>query len=415
MKYKMKMKKILNSAFLALALLMLSSCNNEKNTASDTPNEAENLIAEVRQEYAPDKRVALFDIEAEENKDTYILKGESNLPEAVENLKEKLKSQNINFKDSIQILPEEEMANSKGVIKISVANLRGDAAHSSELVTQATLGMPVNVYKKNSNWYLIQTPDDYLAWVDGGGVQIYSEEEFKDWKASEKLIYLQPSGNSFAEANTNSEVVSDLVAGDILELTGTENGFFKVEYPDGRTAYIQQKEGKKYKEWLQNLDPEGEDLIATSRKLMGLPYLWGGTSPKGVDCSGYTKTIYFLNGIVIPRDASQQVHTGKLVDSTRNFENLVPGDLLFFGRPATDSTSERVVHVGMWIGNNEFIHSSGRVHISSMDKNAENFDQGNYDRYLRTKRLLNQQGEGLTYLRKKDIFTTDAASAEASE
>ncbi|WP_373057199.1 NlpC/P60 family protein [Zunongwangia sp. H14] len=409
------MKKILNSAFLALALLMLSSCNNEKNTASDTPNEAENLIAEVRQEYAPDKRVALFDIEAEENKDTYILKGESNLPEAVENLKEKLKSQNINFKDSIQILPEEEMANSKGVIKISVANLRGDAAHSSELVTQATLGMPVNVYKKNSNWYLIQTPDDYLAWVDGGGVQIYSEEEFKDWKASEKLIYLQPSGNSFAEANTNSEVVSDLVAGDILELTGTENGFFKVEYPDGRTAYIQQKEGKKYKEWLQNLDPEGEDLIATSRKLMGLPYLWGGTSPKGVDCSGYTKTIYFLNGIVIPRDASQQVHTGKLVDSTRNFENLVPGDLLFFGRPATDSTSERVVHVGMWIGNNEFIHSSGRVHISSMDKNAENFDQGNYDRYLRTKRLLNQQGEGLTYLRKKDIFTTDAASAEASE
>ncbi|MDT0642725.1 SH3 domain-containing C40 family peptidase [Zunongwangia sp. F363] len=409
------MKKILNSAFLAFTLLMLASCNNENTADTEAPNEAENLIAEVRQEYAPDKRVALFDIEAEENEDAYVLKGESNLPEAVENLKQKLKSENINFKDSIQMLPEEELANSKGVIKISVANLRGDSGHSSELVTQATLGMPVNVYKKKRNWYLIQTPDDYLAWVDGGGVQIYSEEEFNDWKSSEKLIYLQPFGNSYAEANPASDVVSDLVAGDIFELTGIENGFFKVEYPDGRTAFIQQNEAKEYKEWVDNLNPEGEDLIATSKKLMGLPYLWGGTSSKGVDCSGYTKTIYFLNGMVIPRDASQQVHTGKLIDSTRNFEKLIPGDLLFFGRPATDSTSERVVHVGMWIGNNEFIHSSGRVHISSMDKNAQNFDQGNYDRYLRTKRLLNQEGEGLTYLRKKDIFTTDAASAEASE
>ncbi|MDT0675403.1 SH3 domain-containing C40 family peptidase [Autumnicola musiva] len=409
------MKKILKLAFLSLFLLMLGSCNNGENENSEAPNKAENVIAEVRQEYAPDKRVALFDVQAEENKEAFILKGESNLPEAVKNLKEKLKSQNINYRDSIQMLPEEELANSKGIIKISVANLRGDARHSAELVTQATLGMPVNVYKKDGNWYLIQTPDDYLAWVDGGGVQIYSEEEYKNWKFSEKLIYLQPFGNSFAEADSGSEIVSDLVAGDILELTGTENDFFKVEYPDGRTAFIQQNEAKEYEEWLNSLNPEGEDLIATSKKLMGLPYLWGGTSPKGVDCSGYTKTIYFLNGMVIPRDASQQVHTGRLVDSTRNFENLIPGDLLFFGRPATDSTSERVVHVGMWIGNNRFIHSSGSVRISSMDKNAEDFDKGNHDRYLRSKRVLNEEGEGLTYLRKKDIFTTDAASAEASE
>ncbi|MCJ7759173.1 MAG: C40 family peptidase, partial [Gillisia sp.] len=161
-----------------------------------------------------------------------------------------------------------------------------------------------------------------------------------------------------------------------------------------------------YREWIAALNPE-ENLIKTSKSLMGLPYLWGGTSPKGVDCSGYTKTIYFLNGIIIPRDASQQVHTGKLVDSTRNFENLIPGDLLFFGRAATDSTAERVVHVGMWIGNNKFIHSSGNVHISTFDTTATDFDEANYNRYLRTKRLLNVEDKALINLKESRIFTKE--------
>ena len=144
--------------------------------------------------------------------------------------------------------------------------------------------------------------------------------------------------------------------------------------------------------------------MATSKRLMGLPYLWGGTSTKGVDCSGFTKTIYFLNGIVIPRDASQQIHTGEQIDEDQNFENLMPGDLLFFGSKATDTSSERVVHVGMWIGNNEFIHSAGRVKINSVDKDAHNYDAYNLNRYLRTKRPLNGSKEGLINLKNTPLL-----------
>lgn len=399
-------------SYLAILLvLVFASCEQKK---EEKTNKAEPVIAEVQQQYAPDKRVALFDVEAKEENGKYVLAGESNMPEAVDDLKKKLEEENIEYVDSIQVLPGKDLEKSNGLINISVANLRGNPAHSAELVTQATLGMPVKVFKKkNDSWYYIQTPDGYLAWVDYGGIESKTQEEMADWKSKDKVIYLNPYGRSYVKADKDSEVVSDLVAGDILELVSDQNAFYEVKYPDGRKAFVEKLDAKPYKEWLSSLDQTGEDLVATSKKLMGLPYLWGGTSPKGVDCSGFTKTVYFLNGMVIPRDASQQVHTGVVVDSTKHFENLVPGDLLFFGKKATDSTKERVIHVGMWIGNDQFIHSMGKVHISTMDTTSADFDEYNYNRYLRSKRVLDNQGPGLLYLTKKDIFTDSDSTATA--
>ncbi|MCF4100606.1 C40 family peptidase [Gillisia sp. M10.2A] len=389
-----------------LTLLIFTSCKEEGAQKEEQENEATEVISEVKDEYAPDKRVALFDVEAIAHDEVYTLKGESNIPEAVNALKEKLESKSIKFTDSIQLLPAGLEGKNQGVIKISVANLRGNPTHSAELVTQATLGTPVNVLKKQDGWFLIQTPDGYIAWVDYGGIQNFSEEEFAEWKSAEKLIYLNPFGGSYESTSKDAQLVSDLVAGDILELVSDQIGFYEVKYPDGKKAYVAKADAFPYKKWVASLKESGEDLVKTSKQLMGLPYLWGGTSPKGVDCSGFTKTVYFLNGMVIPRDASQQIHTGTEVDSTKNFENLVAGDLLFFGRPATDSTSERVIHVGMWIGDNKFIHSMGNVHISTMDTTAADFDEYNYNRYLRSKRVLNTNDKGLIYLAKKDIFTS---------
>jgi len=404
------MNKLKNSnlAFL-FSLFLFVSC--EEKVEKEEENPLGNQIAQVEEEYAPDGRVALFEVKAERNGDSYILKGESNEPAAVASLKEKLQSENIKFTDSIQVLPDTEGLENKtrGVVKISVANLRDAPKHSAQLVTQATLGMPVKVYKKHGSWYYIQTPEGYLAWVDYGGIENFTEEEFANWKSKQKLIFTEPTGNSYTQAKSDSQTVSDLVAGNILELISEQNNFYEVEYPNGKKAFVEKAYAQPYKDWLASLDQTEEDLVATSYKLMGLPYLWGGTSTKGVDCSGYTKTIFFLNGMVIPRDASQQIHTGEEVDTEKNFENLQKGDLLFFGRPATDSTSERVIHVGMWIGDNKFIHSMGEVHISNFDKEAEDFDEYNYNRYLRSKRILNKEDKGLIYLKDSDLFTTSEA------
>lgn len=407
----MKISGILKIWTFVLVLMVGACKTSEVNTGNNTNpkvpavNESEQYIEAVKSKYAPDGRVALFDVESTWDNGIYLLKGESNLVEAVSALKENLKAQNISFVDSIRLLPSAEMeGNTEGVIKISVANLRSKPSHSAELVTQAILGTPVKVYKKEGGWYYIQTPEGYLAWVDSGGVIPFTKKDLSLWKAADKVIYLETFGFAYENENTDSQVVSDLVAGSILELVGQENGFYKVKYPLGKIGYIKQSEAQPYGQWLSALKPSGESLVETSKTLIGIPYLWGGTSAKGVDCSGYTKTIFFLNGIILPRDASQQIHTGMEVDTIRNFENLIPGDLLFFGRKATAIAPEKVIHVGMWIGQNKFIHSMGDVHISNMDPHAEDFDQYNYNRYLRTKRVLGQLDEKLIQLIQSDLF-----------
>lgn len=394
---------------LLIATISVIGCA-EKTDSPEKEDRIDGMVSEIKEDFAPDKRVALFEVEYEKNADQYILKGETDMPEAKKQFLAKLDSAKMSYSDQIKVLPDSSVENtSKGVISISVANLRGEGKHSAELVTQATLGMPVKVLKKEGSWYLIQTPDDYLAWVDYGGVEPMDAEQFKSWKDSEKIIFKDAYGQSYTESSKDSRPVSDLVAGSVLELMGEKAGFYSVKYPDGREAYVSKDQAAKYSDWLSQLDQSQESLVNTAERLMGLPYLWGGTSSKGVDCSGYTKTIYFMNGMILPRDASQQIKEGKLIDSVGDFEKLAVGDLLFFGKKATDSTKERVVHVGMWIGNNEFIHSAGDVHISSMDNKAVNFDEYNKNRYLRTKRVLGEKTDGLTYLKKENIYMNSEA------
>lgn len=395
------LQKITKFGFAFLILGAVLSCTEKVENKDYLTDE----IEAVKTQFAPDKRVALFNVSAEKSGNAYVLKGESNSPEAISTFKNNLKDANIEYIDSIQALPAADLAdNIRGLVTISVANLRSQPKHSAELATQATLGTPVKILKNEGSWSLIQTPDQYLSWVDNGGIQPITEVELENWKNETKIIYTSIFGSSYSEPNAESQVVSDLVAGGILELRGEENDFYKVAYPDQRIAFVKKTEADLFETWISHTDPSEENLVATSKRLMGLPYLWGGTSPKGVDCSGFTKTIYFLNGIVIPRDASQQIHTGEEIDDDKHFENLLPGDLLFFGTKATDSKKERVVHVGMWIGNNEFIHSAGRVKINSVDKDAPNYDAYNVNRYLRTKRPLNGTKEGLINLKNTPLL-----------
>ena len=254
------------------------------------------------------------------------------------------------------------------------------------------MGTPLNVLKEDDGWFLVQTPDGYLSWVDRAGIHLMTEEELERWFREPKVVFTSLIGYVW-KTEDQSEMVSDLVAGDILTIAEETKDQLKVNLPDGRQGWISASDAEDWESWIASRNTSPEALITTAKQMMGTPYLWGGTSIKGVDCSGFTKTIYYLNGQIIPRDASQQINEGELVDADKNWDKLQVGDLLFFGVKGTPEKKERVVHVGMWIGNGEFIHSRGLVRISSFDPENPNYDEYELGRYLRTKRIVNVPSE----------------------
>jgi gamma-D-glutamyl-L-lysine dipeptidyl-peptidase len=319
-----------------------------------------------------------------------------------------LAARGIAYRDEIVVLPDAALDDRNWALaNNSVANLRTTPGHSSELSTQVLLGTPLRVLRQQNGFYLVQTPEGYLSWVDGGGIRRMTEAQLRAYEAVPKIIFTRSFGVALSEPRTGAEPVADLVLGALLELADPQpasDGYYHARMPDGRTAYVEHAAAVPYDVWLAGVQATESNLVAVARTFMGVPYLWGGTSAKGVDCSGYTKMIYLMNGLILPRDASQQVHIGTLVDDRGDFGSLRVGDLLFFGRPAADGAPERVVHVGMWIGDGRFIHASGRVHISSVDATAPDYDELNHRRYLRTKRVLGSSS-GVKALRDGGLFS----------
>jgi gamma-D-glutamyl-L-lysine dipeptidyl-peptidase len=375
----------LKYALFALPLVVIG-CTAARRVNQPTPA-VEAAIQEVKQQYAPDGRTALFTVTVTGNK----VVGYTNQPAAKAALWQRLNTLNKQWIDSIEVLPAALLQNKHfTAVTISVANLRTQPRHPAELATQALLGTPLKVWKKERGWYLVQTPDQYLAWVDGSAIALLDSAQYQQWKQQPKLIYTEPYGFAYTTPSAGA-TVSDLVFGSLLDVTGESSGFYEVRFPDHRIAFVPKQNALPYTQWTSSRQPTPTNLVETARRLMGLPYLWGGTSMKGVDCSGFTKTVYLMNGLVLARDASQQVYMGEEVDTKDGWHHLQPGDLLFFGARAKDGQPERVVHVGMWIGGNtEFIHSAGMVHISSLNPQASNYDADEHKRFLRARRIAPQ-------------------------
>jgi len=185
--------------------------------------------------------------------------------------------------------------------------------------------------------------------------------------------------------------VSDVVVCDLVRKTGEENDWYKVELPDQRAGYLSRTSATDYDAWKTARHPTAEKIERSARKFLGRPYLWGGNSPKGFDCSGFTKTVFYLNGIDLMRDSSQQARQGVEVPLDEELSRLRKGDLLFFGRRPQSGGPERVFHVGIYLGDQLFIHSSEWVHISSLDPNSPIRDENRIRTLLRARRVLPSQ------------------------
>ncbi len=261
-----------------------------------------------------------------------------------------------------------EAQKSMALVSVSVTDLKKAPDYQSETVSQATMGTPVEVTGHESYWYAVTTPEGYIGWTTEQNIVLVSKEEMDAWKRADRLLVSDYFALVTAAPEAGAEVLSDCVMGNILVGTGhVADGFAAVVLPDGRKGYVPSEAVTSLREWMEDASgPTGSDIVSTAMQFQGFPYLWGGLSPKGMDCSGLVKLSYFLNGIILLRDAGQQINTGIPLDCSDILANLQAGDLVFFGRSATDNRARSVSHVGIYIGDGMMIHSSLRVRVNSL-------------------------------------------------
>lgn len=377
--------------FVLVLLAVSCGVNNRK--------EAGNIIRLFEQNNVPDKRETVFEVEASFQKGKVVLQGETDNRK----LKNDLLNQFQSFEvvDNISLLPDSSVGEKPyALVNVSAANFRATPRYSSELVTQALLGTPVKILKKQGGWHLVQTPDRYISWTPSGGIFPVTEAELQNWRLTERVIFTGSFTQIF-ETEGLEKAVADVTMGGILELLEQRWNYIKVQFPDGREGFTAPQNWVSFSEFGKTARPDTASLVNLAQSMKGRPYLWGGTSALAMDCSGFTKMIYFMHGIILARDASLQVKHGQPVNPGVSFENLQPGDLLFFGQKSSEEQPERITHVAISLGKTEYIHATGMVEENSFNPNSEIYSEYRRNTFIRAKRVIGSEGtEGIQWVKE---------------
>ena len=146
---------------------------------------------------------------------------------------------------------------------VSTRSIRSTPADVAELVSQALLGTPLKVLKKSGGWYYVQTPDHYLGWINNGFIRI-DEDRYEAWAKQPKIIVTTEYGFTYQSKERNSQVVSDVVIGSLLSLAEDSGTHYRVEYPDGRKAYLEKENAEPYDRWIAKAKDTPETVVSTA-------------------------------------------------------------------------------------------------------------------------------------------------------
>jgi gamma-D-glutamyl-L-lysine dipeptidyl-peptidase len=310
----------------------------------------ETLVEEVRDAFAPDPRMAVFDVDVEVRGDQVALVGATSEPAAADALHLRIAELNAwaTVSDEVVRLPEggaDEAVHA--VVTAAVAPIHAAPRISTTQISQAVLGNRLMVLRRERRWLQCRSGDGYIGWVHAGYVALMHEVEARAWEmGSAGETWISVGAAELHDAEDEAIVRLPWGAKVVREADGT------ARLPDGRRGRVV---GQLIPAAMRpaSFPSFGGAICRSAARWMGVPYLWGGITMGGVDCSGFMQALFRMHGHELPRDADLQSRTGQEVDPGEDFENLLPGDLLFF----TEEPG-RVTHVTLSTGGPGIIHSS---------------------------------------------------------
>lgn len=307
------------------------------------------LVEEVRAGYAADPRLAVFEVEVAADGGTLVLSGATSERDAARELHRRLAGLTAwsTVVDRVEVLPhggDDDLVHA--VVSTAVAPMMSGPRVQSTQVSQAVLGMRLVVLRRDGRWLQCRGGDEYIGWIHAGYLLLTDETGARAWEMGTDGEPWLSLGAQVLDGG--GEVVARLPWGArvVREGDGT------VRLPDRRV-------GKPLGEMVPlgarglAFPADGAALCDSARRWLGVPYLWGGVTMGGVDCSGFVQALYRMHGHVIPRDSDQQSRFGEPVDPGPRYEALLPGDLLFFAEEPG-----QVSHVVMSTGGPAVVHAS---------------------------------------------------------
>ncbi len=252
-----------------------------------------------------------------------------------------------------------------GICNLNVIPVRKSPGHTTEMVTQLIFGETFDILDFHENWVqVLQHADQYTGWIHHLQYLPITALDLDILGKQDKILV----------NNTNSEVIEQstgnsvrLVMGSLLPKLSDQLMFSMAKETYAFSGFFEAD--------LKSA-PDKDLIPQFAAWFLGAPYLWGGRTHYGIDCSGFTQMAFHLAGFSLPRDASQQVALGETLSFLTEAE---PGDLLFFDNPEGD-----IVHTGILYTENKIIHASGKVRIDTIDHNGIfNAEQGKYTHALR--------------------------------
>jgi hypothetical protein len=228
-----------------------------------------------------------------------------------------------------------------GICNLAIIPLRIDHSDRSEIVSQVLFGEHFEILEQYNQWSKIKLQfDDYEGWVDSKQYQLISEMDFL--QLSKDVIVLNADLLEYI-TGPNNLLLPIPLGSSISFLTHSDINHFNFNFEGTKISGIKSK----------------DCIINTAFMYLNAPYLWGGKTPFGIDCSGFTQMVYKLNGYKLLRDASQQATQGEALSFIEESE---PGDLAFF-----DNEEGNIIHVGIIMEDNYIIHASGKIRIDRLD------------------------------------------------